>query len=311
MAPSPISQPQPSPSPEVLAHLTAFLDYLQAECGLSANTRAAYQRDLKRFLAFLLDQGTSRLSDLSPRHMEAFVRCCIGEGLSVASTRRALAAVRMFCRFLVLQNVLASDVSSTVEAPKGWHRLPTVLDEPAVRMLINTPGGNQDKLGLRDQAMLAVLYAAGLRASELAGLKLPDVNFNLGVLRVVGKGGKERIVPVARAALNLLEQYARAGRTGRAAGDVQNVFVSRTGRPLTREDVFRVVRKHARASGTRGKVSPHTLRHCFATHMLSGGADLRVIQELLGHVDISTTQVYTHVDSQRLRAVHRKFHPRA
>jgi integrase/recombinase XerD len=305
------SQPQPPwPSPEALARLRGFLDYLQAECGLAANTRVAYQRDLKRFMGYLHEQSIE-LPRTGPRDIEGFVRQCIGGGLSVASTRRALAAVRTFCRFLVLQNVLASDPSSAIEAPKNWHRLPTVLDIPTVRTLIDEPACHPGKLSLRDRAMLTLLYAAGLRASELAGLRLEDVNAHLNVLRVMGKGSKERVVPVAPEAMALLEDYLRTDRAAAAREGVQNVFVSRTGQPVLREDVYAIVRKHARASGTGGRVSPHTLRHCFATHMLSGGADLRVVQELLGHADIATTQVYTHVDAERLRAVHKKFHPRA
>ena len=307
MASKPSPSPSwPSPEPPLL---TAFLDYLQAECGLSANTRAAYRRDLHRFLGFLAEQDTA-LAALTSRHIEAFVEYCTHLELSVATVGRHLAAVRMFCRFLVLQGVISWDVSSTVEAPKNWHRLPTVLDEQAVGELIAAPAAAGTKLGLRDQALLTLLYACGLRASELAGLKLTDCNFNVGVLRVIGKGSKERIIPLAPAAGDILQRYVRTDRSATAEAGVQTLLVSRTGKPLRREDVYDIVRRHARGAGTRGRVSPHTLRHCFATHMLTGGADLRIVQELLGHADISTTQIYTHVDADRLRAVHRKFHPR-
>jgi len=308
------SRPRSSPSgswpAEARRHLGAFLDYLQAECGLAVNTRKAYRQDLGRFLASLPSRGD--LSQLTASHVEHFLRCDRQAGRSVASVARALAAVRMFCRYLVIQGVLGKDVSAAIDAPKKWNRLPTVLDDDAVRLLIAEPEAERDALTLRDRAILAVLYATGIRASELAGLALTDVNANLGVIRVLGKGAKERVVPIADDALKLIDEYLRHGRPARA---VQNnepaMFVSRTGRPLHREDVFRIVRKYVRRAALRGNITPHTLRHSFATQLLSHGADLRSVQEMLGHADIATTQIYTHVDSSRLRSIHRKFHPRA
>jgi integrase/recombinase XerD len=296
--------------PEAATHLAGFLDYLQGECGLSANTRRAYGRDLRRFLDYLSARRGASLGRLTAGQIGGFLRAAKHSGLSEASIARALAAVRMFCRYLVIQGVLPRDVAAPVDAPKKWHRLPTVLDEEAVAELLAAPDPDGDPLGRRDRAVLALLYATGMRASELAGLRLGDVNFALGVVRVLGKGSKERIVPVAESALGAVREYVDSRGEARDGG-AGRVFLSRTARPLKREDVFRIVRKHVRRAALRGRVSPHTLRHCFATQLLANGADLRSVQEMLGHADVATTQVYTHVDAGRLKAIHRRYHPRA
>ena len=292
-------------------HLAGFLNYLQVECGLAVNTREAYRRDLRRFLACLGDAGLRDLSRLRVAHIEGFLRAAKDSGLSVASAARALAAVRMFCRYLVLHRVLRRDVSAVVDAPKKWHRLPTVLDDQHTQLLLNEPDDDRDTYATRDRAMLMLLYATGVRASELAGLKVQNVNFHVGVIRVLGKGSKERIVPVAQSALEAVRHYLGVARAAVSSGPADGpLLLSRTGRPLTREDIYRTVRKYVRRAALRGHVSPHTLRHAFATQLLARGADLRSVQEMLGHADISTTQIYTHVDADRLKAVHRQFHPR-
>lgn len=298
-----------SPPAEFVLPLHGFLDYLQAECGLSLNTRKAYQRDLVRFLRHLSGAEGRTLADISAADIEGFLRFAKGEGLCVASIARALAAVRMFCRYLVIQRVLPHDVSADIDTPKLWHRLPTVLDDKNTRALIDAPVPEADTFSHRDQAMLGLLYACGLRASELAGLKLTDVSFELGVIRVLGKGAKERIVPMAREAGDLVKAYLAVRPP--PADTHGTLFLSRTGRRLLREDVFRTVKKYVARSGVRGHVSPHTLRHCFATQLLSNGADLRSVQEMLGHANIATTQIYTHVDASRIKSIHKAFHPRA
>jgi len=305
------AQPTPSQAapPGAVALLTAFGDYIQAECGLATNTRQAYERDLRRFLAYLHEARVTDLAALSPRHVEGSVRAARREGLSVASVARQLAATRMFCRFLVLQNVLGRDVSASVEAPKTWNRLPVVLDDEATNALLRAPQDDQDRLAARDRALLVLLYATGMRASELAGLRRGDVNFHVGVIRVRGKGGKERIVPAAARALEAVRSYL-GQRGGAEADPAAPLFVSRTGQALDRQAIFRLVRKYVRRAALKGRVSPHTLRHAFATHLLAHGADLRSVQEMLGHADIATTQRYTHVDAARLKAIHKKYHPR-
>jgi integrase/recombinase XerD len=297
--------------PEPAHHLVSFLDYLQAECGLSLNTRKGYRRDLQRFFAYLTAAGVKELAKLSTRDIEGFLRYIRDEGLSVSSVARALAGIRTFCRYLVDRQILRSDVSGVIDSPKKWHRLPTVLDDAAVRELLAAPDDRQDVHFLRDRAALILLYATGMRASELGQLKVSDVNFNLGTVRVLGKGNKERIVPVATAALDALTDYIERYRPKLVkTSATQALFLSRSGRRLRREDVFRLVRKYVRRAALRGNVSPHTLRHSFATQLLSRGADLRSVQEMLGHADIATTQIYTHLDAARLKAIHKKFHPR-
>ena len=299
-----------APLHEARRHLSAFLDYIQVECGLALNTRLAYQRDLQYFIGYLAGAHLKDLADLAPSHVEGFLRHLRQRGLSVASAARALAAVRMFCRYLVLHQVCPRDVSASIGSPKLWHRLPTVLDPHTVAELLCAPQAERDAHALRDRAMLALLYAAGLRAGEVTSIRPADVNVRLGVVRVFGKGGKERIVPVAEEALAAVGAYLEGARpAGGANGDLP-LLLSRSGRPLRREDVFRVVRKYVRRAALGGRISPHTLRHCFATHLLSGGADLRSVQEMLGHADIATTQIYTHVDADRLKAIHKKYHPR-
>lgn len=310
--------------------LGEFLDYLQVECGLANNTRLAYGRDLRYFLGFLHDERVGGLGDIGPRNIENFLRQTHRAGLSVASVARRLAAVRMFCRFMTLQRVLDRDVSSGIDSPRKWNRLPTILDDDSVRQLLDAPRSDQDTHAVRDRAILAMLYATGMRASELTGLAVSDVNMDLGVVRVLGKGNKERIIPAADRALERVKLYLgqsrRAMPAGQGGGKKERgkkerekkegekkggkLFLSRTGRRLARQDVYRIVRKYVRRASLRPGVSPHTLRHCFATQLLAGGADLRSVQEMLGHADIATTQIYTHVDANRLKAIHKRFHPR-
>jgi integrase/recombinase XerD len=299
----------PAPTAGTLAR---FLDYLQAECGLSLNTRRAYRRDLAGFLSHLARPTAAKLARLATGDVEAFLRYSKSSGHSVATVARELAAVRMFCRFLVLHHLCPRDVSESIIAPKKWNRLPDVLRPSQVETLLIIPAAGTDSLWLRDRALLTLLYATGVRASEAAGLKTQDVRATLGIIRVLGKGNRERIIPIAERALHALEQYRLHERPGSlAAGqDPPQLFVSRRGRPLCRVDVFRIVQRYIRRAALKERVSPHTFRHTFATALLSNGADLRSVQEMLGHADIATTQIYTHVDSARLRAIHKKFHPR-
>ena len=301
----------PSPG-EAGSALFCFLDYLQSECGLSTNTRSAYRRDLEAFLASLAGPSRSHLNRLTAEDIENFLRYSKARGHSVATVARELAAIRTFCRYLVLQSICLRDVSETILAPKKWNRLPEILSERDLAALLNAPCVEQDSYWLRDRTLLTVLYATGIRASEVAGLKVTDILFRLGVIRVLGKGNKERIVPVADQALDMVQHYLRDQRPfllGRR-GDPPELLLSRTGQPLARQDIFRIVRRYVCRTSLGTSVSPHTLRHSFATALLCHGADLRSVQEMLGHADIATTEVYTHLNAARLRAIHRKFHPR-
>ena len=297
---------------EAQSALSAFLDTLQAEYGLSANTRTAYRRDLTAFLCSLGGPIAAHLDRLTGEDIESFMRYSKARGHSVATVARELAAIRMFCRFLVLRQICPRDVSEMILWPKKWNRLPEVLSAKDIDALLTGPDPQEDRYWLRDRALLALLYAAGIRASEAAGLKVADILFSLGVIRVLGKGNKERIVPVAEKAMEAMRQYMDLQRRELLSGAVAppQLLLSRKGRPLARQDVFRIVRKYVRRASLVGRIGPHTLRHSFATALLSHGADLRSVQEMLGHSDIATTEVYTHVDAARLRAIHKKFHPR-
>ena len=286
-----------------------FLDYLFVECGLAGNTVEAYKRDLCRFWNTVKQLGV----DLEEINIDVVQQHLIGlreEGLGVASIARHLAAIKMFLRHLYGEKTLRRDVASLIESPKKWRYLPTTLHYNDVDALLEAPDENGEHY-LRDKAILEMLYATGMRVTELVDLTMDRINFQVGYVRVIGKGRKERIIPVGSAALTALEHYLKilrpqlsTFRSGKA------VFLSRTGRPIDRSTVWRIVRGAARDAGISKKVSPHTLRHSFATHLLQGGADLRVVQELLGHADVVTTQIYTHVDESRLKSVHRQYHPR-
>ncbi|MFW6066494.1 MAG: site-specific tyrosine recombinase XerD [Planctomycetota bacterium] len=300
-----------SPQAAEPGDVRGFLDYIQGECGLAMNTRLAYARDLRKFLAYLSDTQKRDPNRIRPKHIEGFLRSLRQQELAVSSAARALAAVKMYCRYLVLTGRLEHDPAASVDMPKNWNRLPTVLDARAVRSLLDAPDVEQDSHALRDKALLTLLYATGMRATELTTLRIEDVNFNLGVVRVTGKGGRERIIPLADSAQQIVRSYMSQERPKvLRRNDEPILLLSRTGRPLGREQVFRLLRKYVQRAAVRGRVSPHTLRHCFATHLLARGADLRSVQEMLGHADISTTQIYTHLDADRLKAIHRRFHPR-
>ncbi|NLF31282.1 MAG: tyrosine recombinase [Planctomycetes bacterium] len=296
---------------ETQALLVGFLDYLQAECGLSLNTRRAYRHDLEGFLGFLSAPIASTLDRLTPRDIENHLRRRQAEGCAVATLARELAAIRMFCRYLVLQQVCRRDASESILTPRTWHRLPAVISPDQARRLLAAPQPRVDRFWMRDRAMLAILYASGLRASEVIALKVEDLNAHLGVLRVLGKGNKERIVPIAEPAVYAAAQYLAHERPGLLKrGPAAELLLSRSGRPLSRRDVHTLVRRYARRAGLPAGIHPHTLRHGFATALLQNGADLRSVQTMLGHADIATTQIYTHIDPNRLRAIHKRFHPR-
>ncbi len=289
--------------------LRPWLDYLRSEAGLAENSVAAYGRDVGAWIGFLESAGLSpaaaRRDDLVA-HMAA----ARAAGTSPRSQARALSALRSFHRFLVAERLASEDPTAGVDPPKTWSRLPAVLPADEVETLLAQPSG-RTVLGRRDRAVLEILYGCGLRASEVASLRCEGVSFDLGVLRVLGKGHKERIVPFGHRARDAVRAWLDHGRHRVAGGaDLPHLFLSRAGRPLRREDVWRLVRRHLRSAGIRGDASTHTLRHSFATHLLEGGADLRSVQEMLGHASVATTQIYTHTDAARLRAVHRKFHPR-
>ncbi len=295
-----------------------FLDYLTIEAGLSNNTVLAYGRDLIYFLKHCKSNNINSLTQVKPNVIQNYLKFLVQNSKSDSSIKRSLVAIRMFLRFAKLTGLIDNDFASILDSPKIWQRLPNVCSKKQVIDLLNAPSSDQP-FYLRDRAILEILYATGIRASELAGLKLSDLNIDIGYLRCVGKGSKERIIPIGKTAIAATIDYLDglrpklAGPASRPYGGPESadfLFLSRTGRPLSRIEIWRLVKKYALRAGMPRNLTVHTLRHCFATHLLTGGADLRSVQEMLGHVDIATTQIYTHVDKERLRMIHKKYHPR-
>ena len=288
-----------------------FLAYLDIECGLSANTVVGYRRDLATFAGFLEARGIDQPRAILEDHIIHFQLHEKDRGLSGASAARSLSAVRMFLRFLTTEGHLEVNVADNVEMPRTWRNLPEVLSVEEVDRLVTEPKA-QTPIELRDRAILETLYSVGTRAQEAVDLKLESVNLDYAFVRCFGKGAKERLVPLGERCRQVIESYLGGGRPRLdRAGASPYLFVSRTGRKLTREMVWKIVRKYVRRAGIEKRTSPHTLRHSFATHMLERGADLRTVQILLGHSDISTTEIYTHVKAERLEALHKRFHPRS
>ncbi|KPK43158.1 MAG: hypothetical protein AMJ65_06630 [Phycisphaerae bacterium SG8_4] len=288
----------------------SFLDYLTVEAGLSDNTVLAYGRDLKSFLGFCKSNKIKDLEQIEPTLIRRYMRFLTQNQKGEGSVKRSLVAIRMFLRFAKLTGLVEDDFSGLLESPKIWQRLPVVCSKQQVIDLLNAPDPTET-LYLRDKAMLELLYATGIRAGELASLKCSDVNLDIGYLRCLGKGSRERVIPVGKVAIAATVEYLtnlRVRLNKCFSGDF--LLLSRTGRPMSRIEIWRLVKKYAARAGMPRNLTAHTLRHCFATHLLRGGADLRSVQEMLGHIDIATTQIYTHVDQERLREIHRKFHPR-
>jgi integrase/recombinase XerD len=292
------------------ATIDAFLDALWMERGLRPNTLSAYGSDLRALSGWLLEHDTDLLH-ARREHLQAYLAERVREGVRMRSIRRLLSAVKRFYRYQVRIGAMQDDPSARIDTPKVGRPLPDSLSESEVEALLAAPDTDHPR-GLRDRAMLETLYACGLRVSELVGLEAGALSRTHGVVRLVGKGGKERLVPVGEEALAWIDRYLREGRAellrGRAVTDA--LFVTERGGPMTRQAFWYIVKRYARAVGIERPLSPHTLRHAFATHLLNHGADLRVVQMLLGHSDLSTTQIYTHVARARLQEVHARHHPR-
>ena len=291
--------------------LGPFLHYLMSECGVSPNTLAAYRSDLAKFLRWRKREAPGPLENLGIRHLTDYVDELARLGLAPGSIGRHLASLSTFFRFLIFDGKLTENVAKLLIAPAVWDRLPTVLGPNSVEALLEAPKGDTI-LGRRDRAVLETLYATGCRASEVVGLRPADLDLGVGLARCVGKGDKERWVPLGSRARDALKIYLDGDRSRLLIRrpETKALFVTRTGRPLSRIGLWRLVKNHARGAGLTVNVSPHTLRHSFATHLLAGGADLRAVQEMLGHASIATTQIYTRVELSRLREVHARFHPR-
>lgn len=302
----------PSSEPPWRRLVERYLDHLAVERGLAGNTVAAYRRDLGALGAALEAAGRDLLT-AAPADLATEIRRMRRAGLSPRTISRAVSAARGFYAHLVAEGERADDPAADLATPKLLQRLPTVLSEEQVEALLQAPDPATE-LGLRDRAMIELLYATGLRVSELVSLRLPQLRLGSelggGYLIAFGKGSKERVVPVGESAEGWLGRYFRDARPELERGRADAVFLSRLGRAMTRQGFWENLRRYARAAGVK-KVSPHVLRHSFATHLLEHGADLRAVQEMLGHADISTTQIYTHIHQQRLKSLYERFHPRA
>lgn len=291
--------------------IDGFLSHISAERGLSGATVSAYSRDLTRFAGFAQKQGSGNISDLTAPVILAHLADLSKAGLSSRSQARALVSVRQFCRFLVRERLLDKSPAHDIELPRPVRKLPTYLDEENLTRLLAAPDRSKPR-GLRDAALLEVTYSSGLRVSELCGLRLEDVDLRRGILMVRGKGDKERLVPLGQPAQEAITAFLEEGRPKILKGRSSNMlFAGPSGKGLTRQRFWQLVKGYAVKAGVRGDLSPHTLRHSFATHLVEGGADLRAVQAMLGHADLATTAIYTHVNRERLRRIYAEFHPRA
>ena len=290
--------------------LERFSDFLALEQGASPRTSEAYRRDVERLALYAITKGARTPADISSRLLREFVYHLKDLGLAPASIRRNVSSVRTYFRFLLGDGHVVRDPSERLETPKRWRSLPDVLSVEEVERLLAAPSLDEP-FTFRDRALLELAYGAGLRVSEWITLSVRDVLFDEGLVRVFGKGSKERLVPIGRSAIGAVAIYLRELRPRLERGEGKGILIlNARGRPLTRMGAWKILRHHVEKAQITKHVSPHTLRHSFATHLLEGGADLRAVQEMLGHADISTTQIYTHVDREYLRAVHKQYHPR-
>jgi integrase/recombinase XerD len=293
------------------ALIAEFLNYVSVERGLAKNTLMAYERDLGAYGAYLeKTAGVKDPNGITHQHIGAYMLVQKKNKMAATSICRSLAAIRMFHRFLVRESFAKEDPTGLVDTPKLWQRIPDVLTSSEVTAMINAASG-KDAQSIRDCAMLELFYASGLRVSELVALRLEDVNLETGIVICMGKGSKERLIPVGGKAREALEKYLGKARIKLVKGRAESaIFISRLGKKMSRQSAWKTIKFYARKAGVKKNIKPHTMRHTFATHLLEHGADLRSVQEMLGHADISTTQIYTHVDKERLRRVHKEFHPR-
>ena len=291
--------------------LEEFLNYLTVERGLSKNTIAAYGTDLKHFIARMEALGIKDIAKIRRQDITGYMLYLKDSGIGSNSISRGLVAIKMFYRFLIQEHLAKEDVSGVIESPKLIRGLPDVLNTDEVDKLLSCPD-LRDKIGIRDKAALELLYASGMRVSEIVELTKEGVNLDIGFIKCRGKGDKERVVPIGKKAREAVVRYLEKVRPAMLKGrEDPHLFISRLGRKISRITFWKMIKRYAKLSRIKKEITPHTLRHSFATHLLEHGADLRVVQEMLGHADIATTQLYTHIDRTRLKSIHKQFHPRA
>jgi len=302
---------QKAANTDLYRQICGYLDFLRLEKNLSPHSLASYKFDFAKYRGFLVPAGIKNASEVTEEHISKFLAMLHQKNLSPRSMARTLSTVKGFHRYLLGEEEVKDDPTQVIDSPKQEKNLPEVLSISEVDEILKQPD-TSELLGIRDRAMLETLYATGIRVSELVNLKQSNLMFNDGLILVYGKGSKERLVPIGRSARQWIEKYQRQSRVHLAKiGKSQDtVFLNIHGKKLTRDMIRKLVEKYSSASGILKKVHPHTFRHSFATHLLEGGADLRAVQEMLGHADISTTQIYTHIDREYLKEVHRTFHPR-
>ncbi len=287
-----------------------FLRFLAVEKGVSEHTLEAYGRDLKKYRNFFQGRGIDSLDGITPKDAVSFLWEIRKGGLKASSVNRQLAALRSFYKYLLREDRIKENPIANIDTAKVWMNIPDTLSRTEMEFLLNQPDCGSPG-GLRDKTMLELMYATGLRVSELVSLGMNDIHWQVGYLVAMGKGRKERIVPIGQVALKYLNDYMEKVRPGLAGRHKVNlVFLNRSGNGMTRQGFWKIVKKYAKRAGLEKKVHPHTFRHSFATHLLEGGADLRAVQSMLGHADIATTQIYTHVTGTRLKEIHKKYHPR-
>ena len=292
--------------------IEVFLNYLSVERNLAHNTIISYREDLNIYIDFLMKRNIDSLSKSTKDDIINFMLYQKDSGLSTNSVARRLAAIKVFYRFLVRERILKNDPSSLIDSPKLWKKIPETLSLNEVDSLISQPD-IRDRQGIRDRAILEALYATGMRVSEAVNLKVDNVNLDIGFLRCIGKGSKERVIPLGRKAIGSLRRYLKISRPQLldfAKKDSEFLFLNRFGKKISRQSLWKIIKRYAREARIKKTIMPHSLRHSFATHLLERGADLRSVQEMLGHANISTTQIYTHINKERLKSIHRMFHPR-
>jgi integrase/recombinase XerD len=296
---------------ELFQLLDEFLNYLVVERGLSKNTLESYSRDLNKYINYLEKKGISDIKETSSLDIMSFISTLKESGLATKTTARNLVAIKMFYRFLFNERYIKENPAIKIDSPKTWFNLPNTLTVDEVERLLNKPDMNT-ALGMRDSAMLELLYATGMRVSELTSSSLNDINLEAGYIIVLGKGSKERIIPIGVQAVKKINEYLTDSRKRLLKNSSSSfIFLNRSGKPISRQGFWKVIKKYAIQAQINKNITPHTLRHSFATHLLERGADLRSVQTMLGHVDISTTQIYTHVTRERLKKLHSQLHPRA
>lgn len=290
--------------------LEKYLNYLLIERGVAENTLEAYGRDLRRFLLIVQEKGFTDLRQVLPETVVEYLVRIKDEGLSANSMNRSLAALRGFYKYLLAEKMIEETPLANIELAKVWMRLPDTISREEMNLILAQPG-TETAQAIRNSAMLELLYATGIRVSELIGLTMNSINWQVGFLVVMGKGSKERVVPIGKTAYDCTKLYVERARPQLMQGKSTDVlFLNRFGREFTRQGFWKMVVRYAEKSGLQKKVHPHTFRHSFASHLLEGGADLRTVQVMLGHADISTTQIYTHITRERLKEIHQKYHPR-